>query len=374
MISYFVLLGIFIFLFIIVILSKHNIIFKNNCIGIFFRSDLFRYILKRIYLCLFSIFLIMIAIFFLLRLIPMGYLSNSNNLLNEFNQPVLSKGNIFKDLINYLYNIIPFPKKVCTATTLNDGSIICSQYEYKTINLGYSYAYMKNVSVWTIIKEKCAISFFIGFIAYIFQYMIGFPLGVYISRKANKLPDKAINLSYNILSSLPDIIYFYLFLILFVLVFKLPVSFDINSFVTYLAPLSAIILWGSLSVAYWVKKYILLEYRKDYVKLAISKGLDEKTIFYKHILKNAIIPLIRTIPSSLALCLCGYYFLELIFNIPGISLTFMTAVNLQDVYLVQGIILFTCIFSIFAYLIGDLIALSFDKRIKFEKEVYNDKK
>ena len=87
-----------------------------------------------------------------------------------------------------------------------------------------------------------------------------------------------------------------------------------------------------------------------------------------------MIPLIRTIPTTLAQCVSGYYLLEATFNIPGIGLTLISAINLQDVYLVQGLIIFFSFISVFAHLLGDLIALFMDKRVCYTREVKNNEK
>lgn len=366
LISYYLMVSLLLTTIIMYFLANCNLILKENVVGHFLRSPVLKHILKRLLLSVVSFLFIMVALFFLIRLI---YFNNSSNFysFNEFNNPIFSSNNIWKDLINYFYNLLPFPKKVCVSTNLNENGVFCSLYKYKIINLGYSSAYMKNISVWQIIKEKVPVSFLIGFIAYILECLIGYPLGIYLARRRNKILDKSLNFIHAISISFPKIIQLYLFLILFMVVFNLPVTFEINNIFTYIAPLASIVFLGSLSVAYWTKKYLILELDKDYVKFAISKGLDEKYIFYKHVFKNALQPLLRTIPTSLFACLCGYYLLELTFNIPGIGLTLITAINLNDIYLVLGLILFFSFFSVLSYFLGDMIAIILDKRIMNRK-------
>ncbi len=367
MIIYYLIVFILIITSVIIILTNHHIIFKNSRIGFIIRSKTFKYIIKRLLFSLFTLFLVITAVFFLIRIMPKEYFYTHLE-LNDNNHNVLLDDNIFKQLLDFYYNILPFPKKVCTSSHLEDGVMTCSTYEYKIINLGYSITYIKNVSVWSIIKEKCGTSFFIGSISYILQCLIGYSLGVFIARKENKFLDKAINYSYLALTSLPSVIYFYAILLFFMSFSNLPVSFDIDNPLTYIVPLFSITLSSSLVIAYWVKKYLLIEADSDYVKFAMSKGLDEKTIFYKHILRNALTPLIRTIPTSLVLCFSGFYLLEATFNIPGAGYTLVNAINLQDVYLVQGLIIFFSFLSILAYFIGDLITFFLDKRVNLGKE------
>ena len=134
------------------------------------------------------------------------------------------------------------------------------------------------------------------------------------------------------------------------------------------------VIFGCLSVAYWVRKYFLLEMNKDYVKLAISKGLDKNTILYKHVLRNALLPFIRTIPASILTCFSGFYILEASFNIPGIGLTFMYAIQLKDIDLIRGLILFFSFLSISAHLIGDILTIIFSKKLSLYKEELKNEK
>lgn len=360
MIGYWIIIGIIILFSLISILTKYDFILKSTKFSHFIKSKTFNSIIKRIFYYFMTLFLVVTCVFFLIELMPKDYFYSYNN--------ITPKLNFLDNLLNFYYNILPFPKKTCTSYYLSENVMYCSNYKYKIINLDYSYIYMKNTSVWTIIKDKCSVSFMIGMISYILQCLIGYPLGIFLAKKENKFIDKTINGLHITIATIPTILYFYLFVLLFMLVFKLPVNFEINSFVTYIAPITAVTISSSLVIAYWVRKYILLEMNKDYVKFAVSKGLSSKRIFYKHILKNALIPMIRTIPTSLVACLTGFYLLESAFNIPGIGLTLITAINLNDIYLVQGLIIFFSALSILAYLIGDLITILLDHRVFFKKE------
>ena len=155
-------------------------------------------------------------------------------------------------------------------------------------------------------------------------------------------------------------------------VFNLPVLFDFKNVLSYIAPLSALTIVSSLSVAYFSRKYILLELDKDYVVFAKSKGLSDSTILYKHVLRNAFVPFIRTIPASILTCFSGFYILEASFNIPGVGLTLIDAIQLQDVPLMRGLIIFFIFLSMIAFVIGDILTLIFKRRVDLVKEAYKD--
>ena len=354
------------------VVFNYTQLLRKSKISCLFRSSLLRYLVKRILFSALILFCVITLVFFLIRILPKDYFyafADVDIKYENYHSSNISNSNIFKQLLDFYYNILPFPKKVCTSTHLDyNGSFACSNYDYTIINLGTSYTYIKNIRVWDIIKEKCIVSFIVGFLAYLLQCLIGYPLGIYMARKENKAVDKSASLLHIFISIIPAIVYFYLFILLFMLVFKLPVNFEIDNALSYIAPLTALCFWGCFSVAHWVKKYIVIEMNNDYVSYARSKGLSEKYIFYKHVMRNALIPLVRTIPTNLVNCLCGFYLLEAAFAIPGIGLTLTMAINLQDVYLAQGLIIFFSFLSISAYLVGDLITVLIDKRVSLAKE------
>lgn len=356
------------------ILSCHNIIFANTKIGNFFKSNLLKQIIKRIMYSLFTLFAVMTMIFIIIRIMPKEFFFNS---VSDFDLSIKSPiynndESIFKQLLNYYYNTLPFPKKICTNYHLVEGDLSCSQYTYKIINLGDSLFYMKNTSVWSIIKEKCIISLFIGVLAYFLQCLIGYPLGFFLAKRKNKKINEAVHFLNISITCTPAILYFYLFILFFMIVLHLPVNFDFDNPLSFIAPLTALCFWGCFNIAYWVNKYVSAEINKDYVKLAIAKGLDSKTIFYRHIMKNALVPFIRTIPSAIVTSIMGFYLLEAAFNIPGAGIALINAINLQDIYVAQGFMLFFTFISIFSYLIGDLITIILDKKAALSWEDYKN--
>lgn len=353
---------IFISLFLFVyILTNCNLILKNSTFGSFLKSSTLKYIIKRIILSFFILFIIATCIFFIIKLLPELSSINSNTNYYDYS------------LIEYYKRIIPYPKNVCVSNNLVDGNMICSKYEKKIVDFGYSYAYMKNIRVWDIIKEKCFVSFSIGIIIYILECFINYPLGIYLARKSKSSLNKASAFLYVIITSIPLSLIYYILLLVFMLIFKLPISFDISSPITYIAPVVSVVLTSFAIIPHWVKMYVQTEMNKDYVKFAYSKGLDERYIFRKHIMKNALIPLIRTIPTSLLLCITGNYILEVTFNIPGSGSALVSAIKLNDVYLIEGLILFFSFLSVFAYLIGDILSILLDPRIKYMEECQNER-
>ena len=108
------------------------------------------------------------------------------------------------------------------------------------------------------------------------------------------------------------------------------------------------------------------ELTSDYVKFARSKGLSEGKIMYTHVLRNAMIPLVRNIPGTFLGAIVGSYYIETIWGIPGTGILLTTALSAADldIPVVQGLTIFYAAISMISFLLGDLITVFFDPRIK----------
>ena len=360
MVVYWILLAIVILFFILYLVSNCSNLLSNYTAFNFFKSPVTKYIINRILLSCAILFSIATIVFFLIQAVP-------NNELQ------VSSDSTFKKLLDYYKNILPFPKKTCTSSTLSNGVLVCNSYTTKIMNLGNSKYFMRNTSVWSIIKQKCSISLLVGMIAYVFECIVSYPLGIFIARRNNRVLNKCFSGFYVFITSIPLSLLYYLLLLAFMLYFKLPTSFEINNLLSYIAPIASVTLTSVAIVSHWVSMYISTEAKKDYVTFARSKGLSEKAIFYKHIVRNALIPLIRTIPTSIVASICGFYILEATFGIPGSGSTLVIAIKLGDSPLIQGLILFFSFISVMAYIVSDLISLILDPRIKLGEDNVNEK-
>ena len=108
---------------------------------------------------------------------------------------------------------------------------------------------------------------------------------------------------------------------------------------------------------------MLDEFNSDYVKFARAKGLSENRIMFTHVLRNAIVPLVRSIPSSILYALLGSFYIEKIYAIPGLGGLLVTANSSNDFYALQGIVVVSALISIIAYLLGDITTAMVDPRV-----------
>ena len=211
-------------------------------------------------------------------------------------------------------------------------------------------------------------SFRVGILAVVIELAIGYPLGVMMAKHKDGVVDK-IGKAYIIsIDAIPGIAYYYIWQLLLVYVIGLPNQYDANNFVSWLAPALTMGLTGMAGIALWVRRFMLDEFNSDYVKFARAKGLSENRIMYTHVLRNAIVPLVRSIPSAVLGALLGSFYIENIYSIPGLGGLLITANSANDTYALQGIVVVSALISIVAYLAGDIVTAIVDPRVSLTSD------
>jgi ABC-type dipeptide/oligopeptide/nickel transport system permease component len=129
--------------------------------------------------------------------------------------------------------------------------------------------------------------------------------------------------------------------------------------VTMGAPLAA-------ALTRMVRSSVIEELHEDYVRTARAKGLAEKNVIYRHVLKNGLIPVVTIIGLQFGVLLAGAIITEMIFSWPGVGRLTVEAINSRDYPMVQGCILMIALTYIFANLLTDFCYRLLDPRIKVE--------
>jgi oligopeptide transport system permease protein len=337
------------------------------------------YSLRRIGSALLTIVLVIIATFFLLRMLPLETYYGS--FIQKFPiasrpaiiQAVLTKLGLNKpvleQLFNYFYQILPFiPKEVCSNEVwdVSQSIFVCSETTTVFVNFGTSFTIYPGANVLPILAEQMPKSFIVGIGAAFVEILIGYPLGIMMAKYHDKVPDRIGNIFIVIISSIPPIVYYYtIYLILLVNYINWGIPFQYvpgNNF-SLIPPMIIVGIAGAADISLWVRRFMVDELNADYVKFARAKGLSENTILFKHVFRNALVPFIRTIPAAFLFSLMGSYFVERVFLIPGIGDMLITAIQRQDNTFVQALVIIFAFISTAAYLLGDLITVLFDPRV-----------
>ena len=212
------------------------------------------------------------------------------------------------------------------------------------------------------------ISFQVGIIAVVVEIALGYPAGILMAKYKDGVFDK-IGKTYIIsIDAIPGVAYYYIWMVILCTLIGLPRTYEEGNFLTMLAPALTMGFTGMAGIALWVRRFMLDEFNSDYVKFARAKGLSENRILYTHVLRNAIVPLVRSIPSAILGALLGTFYLEKIYGIPGIGGLLVVANAKSDFYALQGIIIVSALISILSYLLGDIVTAIVDPRVSFTNE------
>jgi peptide/nickel transport system permease protein len=131
------------------------------------------------------------------------------------------------------------------------------------------------------------------------------------------------------------------------------------------APIVVLTVREVASFSRFMRAQMLEFLSQDYIRTARSKGLAERTVIYKHTLRNAVTPFIAGIGGILPALLSGAGFIEVVFNWPGLTPIFLDALNSQDVYIIVGTTAISLVLLIVGNLLSDLLLAAVDPRVRY---------
>jgi oligopeptide transport system permease protein len=246
-------------------------------------------------------------------------------------------------------------------------------------DLGKSIIYRPKVEISKILKAKIPYSVKFGLTSMGISIILGIPLGIMMALNRNRLWDK-LGTSYVVfINAVPAAVY-YLFIQLYITAFskylvdrydyffQLPILFSENNPLSWILPIISMSLGGIAYYAMWMRRYMLDEINKDYVKLARAKGLKNSSIMLKHVLRNAFVPMAQYLPSAMLFTISGSIYIESLYSIPGMGGLLVDAIQRQDNTLVQALVLIYSSIGILGLFLGDVLMAVFDPRIKLEKK------
>ena len=241
-----------------------------------------------------------------------------------------------------------------------------------TGDFGESYSY--HISVSSLIMDKLPITFTLTIMSFLIIFLVSIPLGVFIAKHTGGVIDRVLTVINQVVMSIPPFFSGILITLVFGLILGLftPGGFvsyktDVAGFLGYLIFPSVAIAIPKISMTVkLLKESILEEYKKEYVRTAYSRGNSTTQVLYKHILKNAIIPVITFLGMTLADIVAGSIVVEQVFGIPGLGRILLTSISNRDYPVVQSIILILAVIILVINFIVDIIYHKVDPRIDTE--------
>ena len=223
-----------------------------------------------------------------------------------------------------------------------------------------------NVSTYKSGMSKMGYSFVLGIISTFLSYLLAVPMGILMALKKEKFIDKLGTVYIVFITAVPSLAYIFLFKSLGGK-FGLPTTFDMENptWLMYVLPIISLALPSIANLMKWLRRYMIDQMNSDYVKFARSGGLSEGEIFSKHILKNAIIPIVHGIPSSVLFSLTGAIITERVYVVPGVGNMLTKAINAYDNGVIVGMVLFYAVLTVASIILGDVLMSMMDPRISF---------
>jgi len=243
------------------------------------------------------------------------------------------------------------------------------------LDFGRSFEY-KDREVWDILKEGLPISAELGLWALLLQILIGVPLGIISATRANTWIDTTNMTVILIIYAVPV---FVLAVFIQVIVVQIDQHTGINwpvanwgtpwryTWSDIQFKLLPILVYAGTGLAYFARltRTTMLEVlRQDYVRTARAKGMLEQVVIYRHALRNALIPLVTVIGLLLGFLVTGAFFIEHIFNIPGIAEITLTSVTYRDYPVIQATTVVLAVAVVLGNLLADILYTVVDPRIK----------
>ena len=114
------------------------------------------------------------------------------------------------------------------------------------------------------------------------------------------------------------------------------------------------------------RSFFLDEINQDYVRTARAKGLSEMTVMFKHVMRNAMIPILTNVAIALPSLMIGSFLLEKFFSIPGLGREVITAVERSDFPVIKAITVYLAVFTMFLNLFVDVLYKWVDPRVEFK--------
>lgn len=299
-----------------------------------------RYIIKRLFIGVVTIWALITITFFLIRIMP-GSPFEADNLSQSAIEQLESTYGLdepmWKQYILYMENLM-------------HGDLCIS--------------YKKNVSVNTLIARGFPYTLSIGLLSIAVSAFIGILMGIWMAT-SKRLAVKNTLLGIATLGvSIPGFVTAILLMMVFGVWWPVLPIVGLGSPANYILPVAAQSFGQIASIARLTKSTYSEAIQMDYVTMARAKGLSNLYITARHVLKNALIPVVTYFGPAIAFLITGSFVVESIFSIPGIGREFTNAITNRDYTVVLGFSVFIGVIITVANLAVDIICSLIDPRIK----------
>ena len=303
-----------------------------------------KYIVKRVAMGIFSVFIVATLTFFIMNLVPGGPFVAEKSISKAAQQALAEKYGLDKPLgvqyLNYMNSLIH-----------GDMGLSLKQ-RGRTVN--------------QIIFSKLPVSARTAGLAVVVALCVGIPLGCLSAYNRGKWADNLIIVFATCGIAIPSFISSVVLLYTFGMNLKLLPTVGLNSAAAYIMPVTALAIYPSAYITRLMRSSLLDVMGQDYMRTARAKGVSSVKILFKHALRNAILPVITYVGPMLAGLMTGSFVVEKIFSIPGLGRDFVSAITNRDYMMIMGTTILLATLVIVANVVVDILYKIIDPRIKLK--------
>lgn len=303
-----------------------------------------KYIVKRIFLAIVTIWAVATITFFLMNLVPGGPFMSEKAISPAAQEALEAKYGLDKPLgqqyITYL------------------GGALHG-------DLGDSLK-QRGRTVAGIIAMKFPVSARVGGIAVVVALCLGIPLGCIAAYRRGKFIDNFISVVSTCGIAVPSFVICTLLMYLFGVKLKVLPTLGLNGWKNYIMPVISLAFYPMAYIMRLMRSSMLDVLGQDYMRTAKAKGLSQKVSIFKHALRNAILPIVTYVGPMIAYTLTGSFIVEKIFTIPGLGGEFIGAISSRDYTLIMGTTIFLATLMIVMNVVVDIVYKIVDPRIKLK--------
>jgi len=231
-------------------------------------------------------------------------------------------------------------------------------------DLGPSYRYQDR-RVNDIVADGFGTTFQLGIMAFVVAVVIGIPLGIVAALGHNRPPDY-LSTSVSIIGiATPSFVLAILLVIVFSVQLRWFPTGGWKGPETWVLPTLALAGFPIAVIARYTRASMLEVTRKDYIRTAQSKGLQRGAVVSRHMVRNALIPVVTILGPTLAFLVTGSFIIERIFNIPGVGQFYLSSISTRDYSLLMAMTMLYAFAVAFLNVVVDVLYAYIDPRIRY---------
>ena len=321
-----------------------------------------KYILKRIIISIFLLLGVSVILYVLLRCMPTDFVENRILAL------VQNGGEVSEEFIQQMYHTYGLDGNIFVGYFTWLGNVFQGDF-------GNSFISQRPVLSEIFSADRIGTSFFVAFIAVIFEFMIAIPLGITAATHQYSVRDYVVTVLVLIGISLPS--FFFGQMLKDIFANKLgwfPVSgmtsagSSLTGFANYVwhmvLPILTVVILSIGSRMRMTRTNMLEVLNSDYIRTARAKGLNERKVIYKHAFRNTMIPLVTSLAGLIPSLFSGAMITEQVFSLTGIGSYALNAMQQGDIPVIMTYNMFLACLSVLGVLLADLMYAVVDPRVK----------